>query len=76
MAKNYIVDNLLCFLNSAKGDYSNEVLFDVIHSFYSIEDIKDSKDVLADLLKKDAEVRRAPNKKKKDIVIYLNYSMN
>ena len=67
MTKNYIVNNLLCFLSSAKGDYTNEVLFDLIYSFYSLDEIKNSKELLSDILSKELSVRREPEKKKKDL---------
>lgn len=67
MAKNYIVNNLLCFISSAKNDYADEVLFDIIFSFYSVEDIKTAKDLISNLLNKDVITRKNPEKKKKDL---------
>ena len=67
MAKNYIINNVLSFLCSAKNDYAEEALFDVIYSFYSIDEIKVSKNIIAGILNKDAPVRRDPDKKKKEL---------
>ena len=68
MAKNYIINNVLCFLTSARNDYAEEALFDIIHSFYSIDDIKLGKNILSDILNKEAAIRRDPSKKKKEIM--------
>ena len=62
-----IVDNLLCFLNTAVNDFSSETLFDLAFCFYSHEIIKQSKTALANLLHKDISWRRDPEKKKKDL---------
>lgn len=62
-----IIDNLLCFINSAKDDYPKETLKDVAFAFYSHEQIKNSKTTLYNLLKKDITWRRDPDKKRKDL---------
>ena len=62
-----IVNSLLCFLNSAKVDFSRETLKDVVCSFYSHERIKEAKTTLNVLLKKDIIWRRDPDKKRKDL---------
>ena len=61
-----IVDNLLCFLNTAVNYLSSETLFDLALCFYSHEIIK-SKTTLANLLHKDISWRRDPEKKKRDL---------
>ena len=62
-----VVDNLLCFLTTAKADFSGNSLFDLACCFYSYENIKQSKTVLANLLHKDISWRRDPEKKKKEL---------
>ena len=62
-----IINSLLCFLNSAKVDFSKETLKDVACAFYSHENIKEAKTTLTVLLKKDTIWRRDPEKKKKDL---------
>ena len=62
-----IVDNLLCFLNTAINDFSSETLFDLAFCFYSHEIIKQSKTALANLLHKDISWRHDPEKKMKDL---------
>ena len=44
-----VTDNLLCFLKSAKDDYSEDALFQTAYSFYSHENVKSSKGKLANL---------------------------
>ena len=73
MAKNYIVNNLLCFLSSAKNDYADEALFDLMYSFYSLEDIKVAKDLTSNLLDKDVIKRNNPEKKRKDLEDLLEF---
>ena len=63
----YIVNSLLCFINSACSDYSYDSLLDVIFSFYSPEEIKVAKELLCNLLRKDLIWRRDPEKKRKDL---------
>lgn len=62
-----IIDSLLCFLNSASTDFSEDALLDLAHCFYSHEMIKSSKTTLANHLHKDIIWRRDPEKKKKDL---------
>ena len=62
-----VVDNLLCFLTTAKADFSGSSISDLACCFYSHENIKQSKTVLANLLHKDISWRRDPEKKKKDL---------
>ena len=69
----FLVDSTLCFINSAKPDYSYESLFDVAYAFYSHEDIKNAKGKICILLKKDIVWRRDPEKKKKDLRDLLEY---
>ena len=73
MAKNYIINNVLCFLHSAKKDYADEALFDVLHSFYSVEDIKSGKCVIGDILNKEPVNRRDPERKRKEIYDLIEY---
>ena len=68
MDENTIINSLLCFLNSAKVDFSKETLKDVTCAFYSHENIKEAKTTLGVLLKKDIIWRRDPDKKRKDLV--------
>ena len=67
-----VMNNVLCFVNSAKSDFSRETLKDVAFSFYSHEDIKSAKQELCNLLKKDLVWRRDPEKKKKDLADVLD----
>ena len=62
-----LLDNLLCFLNTAINYFSSETLFDLACCFYLHEIIKQSKTALANLLHKDISWRRDPEKKKKDL---------
>ena len=62
-----IINNLVCFINSAKDDFTRETLKDVAYSFYSHEEIKCAKSTLCNLLKKDITWRRDPDKKRKDL---------
>ena len=73
MAKNYIINNVLCFLHSAKKDYADEALFDVLHSFYSVEEIKSGKCVIGDILNKEPVNRRDPERKRKEIYDLIEY---
>lgn len=68
MNKNYIVNNLLCFLSTAKNDFSKDILFEQVYSFYSIDDIKESKEVLANIINKNGVTRKEPDKKRKEVV--------
>ena len=52
MSKNLNINNLLCFFRSAQNDYSENVLLDLIYSFYSLKDIKEEKEVLDNIFKK------------------------
>ena len=69
----FVVDSTLCFVNSARSDYSYESLFDVAYAFYSHEEIKRAKEKICILLKKDIVWRRDPEKKKKDLKDLLDY---
>ena len=68
-----IFDSLLCFIHSASSDYSYESLFDVVYAFYSHEEIKNAKEKICVLLKKDIVWRRDPEKKKKDLRDLLDF---
>ena len=46
-----VINNLLCFLSSARNDHSRESLLDMAYSFYSHEEIKLAKQNLQTLLK-------------------------
>lgn len=63
----YIVNSLLCFLNSGKKDYPYETLFDIISSFYCYEEIKKGKELLCGILNEDVCWRRDPDKKRKEV---------
>ena len=65
MTKDITINSLLCFISSAKNDYANEVLFDLVHSFYSEDDIIIAKDLLAEILNKNVTVRKNPGRKKR-----------
>ena len=65
MSKEIIINNVLCFLQSSSGDYSNEVLYDLIYSFYSVDEIKIAKELIANALKADTITRKDPDKKRK-----------
>ena len=58
---------------NASNDYAQNVVFDLIYSFYSIDQIIEAKDLLANLLKKDADNRRTPDKKRKDLEDVVKY---
>ena len=62
-----ILNNILCFIDSAVGDYNEEALFEIIFSFYSDEEIADAKATLSGLLSLENKLRRDPNKRKKDL---------
>lgn len=68
-----IINSLVCFINSAKNDFTRETLKDVAYSFYSHEEIKNAKSTLCNLLKKDISWRRDPDKKRKDLNDVLDY---
>ena len=68
-----IVNSVLCFINSARSDYSYDSLSDVIYSFYSHEEIKSAKELLGNLVKKDVIWRRDPDKKRKDLKDLLEF---
>lgn len=68
-----IINSVLCFINSASGDYSNSSLQEVIYSFYSHEEIKVAKELLCNILKKDLIWRRDPDKKRKDLKDLLEF---
>ena len=70
---NIIISNILCFINSARKDYSKESLKDVAFAFYSHEDIKDAKETLCNLLKREIKWCRNPEKKKKDLTDLLDF---
>ena len=63
----FVVNSLLCFLNSGKDDYPYETLFDVIHSFYCFEEVKKGKEILCGILNDDVSWRRDPDKKRKEV---------
>ena len=65
MAKDIIVNNLLCFIYSASNDFTVDTLNAVIYSFYSLESIKSAKEVVVSILDKNSVERRDPHKKKK-----------
>ena len=48
-----ILDSLLCFLNSAKQDFSNDSILHILDAFYSHENIKVAKTTLVNMLYKD-----------------------
>ena len=61
------INNLLCFLFTAKKDYNYETLLDIIGTFYSIEDIKDAKEKLSCDINQSITTRRDPDRKIKEI---------
>lgn len=67
------INNLLCFLSSAKEDHTKESLTEVAYSFYSHEEIKNAKVDLTTLLKKDLSWRRDPEKKRKDMLDVIEF---
>ena len=67
MSCEILVNNLLCFLNTANKDYAIEILSEMIFSFYSHEQIKTAKEIVFNALKKDLIWRRDPEKKIKDL---------
>ena len=68
-----IIDNLLCFVNSAKNDYNRENLKDVASAFYSHENTKNTKTTLCVLLKKDLIWRKNPDKKGEDLIDVFDF---
>ena len=68
-----IINSLLCFINSAKGDFTRETLKDVACAFYSHEQIKEAKTELCNLLKKNVSWKRDPNKKAKDLCDVIDF---
>ena len=73
MAESININNLLCFISSATDDYSESVLYDIVYSFYSIDEIKSAKEKLALILKKDLISRRDPDRKRKELEDTLNF---
>lgn len=72
MAEKYIVNSLLCFLNSSKKDTPSDTLIEVIHSFYSHEEIKKAKEEICTIAKKSLPWRRDHDKKRKDLIDILD----
>lgn len=68
-----ILNSLLCFLNSAKQDFSNDSILHILDAFYSHENIKVAKTTLVNLLHKDLIWRRDPEKKMKDLRDVIEY---
>ena len=65
-----VIDNLLSYVMRACEDLGNDALFDVIFTFYSVDEIVDSKAAIARLIKKDQKDvhnRNNPNKKAKEL---------
>ena len=73
MNKNCIVNNLLCFLSTAKNDFSNDTLFEQVYSFYYVDDIKESKETLANIINKNGIKRNEPDKKRKEVVDLFDF---
>ena len=67
------IDNLLCYLFSARGDISNDALIDSIFTFYSADEIKNSKATLVSALNKHIPTRNNPDKKSKDLNDLLGF---
>ena len=69
MAGSYelVINNLLCFLASARSDCSKAVLLEIIDSFYCHDKIKAAKKELTNILNKDLGWRRDPDKEQKDL---------
>ena len=67
MDNTIVTNNLLCFLMSARNDFTKETLLQVVDAFYSHEIVKDAKICLVDILHKDLVWRRDPGKKRKDL---------
>ena len=75
MEDKFVINNVLCYLNSARKDFSPDTLIETALSFYSHEGIKRAKEAICNFLKKDILWRRDPDKKGKDlkdVVEYLN----
>lgn len=68
-----VINSLLCFLNSAKSDFTKETLKDISFAFYSHEEIKSAKTEVCNLLKKDVSWRRDPEKKRKDLCDVIDF---
>lgn len=62
-----ILNSVLCFINSAKEDHTNDSLIETANAFFSHEDIKSAKTELSNLLHRDILWRRDPDKKRKDM---------
>ena len=59
------MNELLCFfLQSASCDYSNQIIYDMIYSFYSYEEMK-SEEIIYYTLDKQIVTRRHPDRNKK-----------
>ena len=67
MDEEHIINNLLCFINSADDDYSRGKLCEIVYSFYSHEVIKTAKEIVFGRIKKDIIWRRGPDKKMSDL---------
>ena len=69
----FIINSLLCFLNSARKDFTKETLRDIAYAFYSHDEIKSAKTEVCNLLKKDVSWRRDPEKKRKDLCDVIDF---
>ena len=67
MVKEHLINSLLCFIKSSVNDYSHETIKSIIYSFYSLEEIKNAKDILSKLLNRNQTERRDPHKKRKEL---------
>ena len=72
-AGDVVINSLLCFISSAKNDYTKSVLLEVANSFYSHERIKEAKIEITTILNKDLIWRRDPDKKLKDLKDVLDF---
>ena len=73
MAQEYVVNNLLCFLSSAKNDFPSHTLLETAISFYSYDDMREDKLAIANLLNKDHILRKNPDRKRKELKDVLDF---
>ena len=65
--ENFILNNVLCFINSSWNDYDRVALHDIVFTFYSDADIIEAKNLICEISETDLQLRRDPNRKKRDL---------
>ena len=66
-SENVVVNNVLCYINSARHSLSNDQIIQCCLPFYDYDDIKSAKDNVYKSLKESSKRRRGDNAKKAEI---------